>query len=74
MSANWEDKLVKCPFYRSSHPGRIVCEGVQEGCTINLAFQDRGAKMRYMKSCCESFEGLRECRIHNLLEEMYEDE
>ena len=51
-NCRWEDKYVKCPFYRKSNPGRIVCEGFQEGSAINVTFDDRGEKMRYMKKRC----------------------
>jgi hypothetical protein len=74
MSVNWEDKFVQCPFYRKSNPGRIVCEGFQEGNTINVAFEDRGDKLRYMKKRCESIEGCRLCPIHALLERMYDEQ
>ena len=70
-NCRWEDKYVKCPFYRKTDPGRIVCEGFQEGSAINVTFEDRGEKIRYMKKRCESIEGCRQCPIHALIERMY---
>jgi hypothetical protein len=74
MPVNWEDKFVQCPFYRKTNSGRIVCEGFREGSTINVAFNDRGDKMRFMKTRCESIEGCTQCPIHELLERMYDEQ
>ena len=73
MPVKWEDKYVKCPFYRKTDTNRIVCEGLQEGNTINLAYESRGDKKQYMSERCNSIEGCRLCPIHELLERMYDE-
>ncbi len=66
----WEDKTVKCPFYRERQreKKRIKCEGVVPGTTTQLTF--RGDKRWYMKDyCCKNYE---KCRIYQMLDRKYD--
>ena len=74
MPVKWVDKFVKCPFYRTSSPGRIVCEGVDKGNNINLTFEDRADKVKYMKEVCYDLLGCRDCPIYIMLEQKYEED
>ena len=73
MPARWEDKFVKCPFYRKTDSNRIVCEGLCEGNTINLVYESQADKREYMKERCNSIEGCRLCPIHKVLDTKYEE-
>ena len=74
MPTTWDDKFVQCPFYVKSSPGEISCEGVEDGTSIKVTFNDRTRKVRYMRKRCESMEGYKDCRIHCMLEEKYNGE
>lgn len=72
MPANWDDKFVKCPFYRKNEKNRIVCDGICKGNTINLSFEDCRDKKMYMKEMCDKFDGFPTCPIFTILERMCE--
>lgn len=68
MPTNWEDKFVKCPFYRKTDTNSIVCEGLEERNTIHLAFESKQDKKNYMANRCNCIDGCEECPIHLLLD------
>jgi hypothetical protein len=72
MPVKWVDKFVKCPFYRKTDQNRIVCEGLAEGNTINLVFEDPSQKARHMRSVCYDLLGCRDCPIYTMLDAKYE--
>ena len=74
MPDPYESKFVKCPFYRKYDTNRIVCEGLAEGNTINLCYESPSDRRKYMKEVCESLLGCRDCPIHILLVQKYEEE
>ena len=71
--SQWGAKFVKCAFYHNHDSNRIVCEGLFEGNTINLVFEDQTERGLYMKEKCNSIEKCRICPIHNLLDRKYSD-
>lgn len=70
----FEDKFVKCPFYKKSSPGEISCEGFEDGTSLKVTFNDRGRKIKYMRKRCESMEGYKYCHIHCMLERLYDEQ
>ena len=68
----YEAKFVKCPFYRNHKSNRIICEGICEGNTINLAFEDDRDRKYYMNIKCNSIDGCRSCIIYQSLDKLYE--
>lgn len=71
--ANWEAKFVKCPFYRTNDTNRIVCEGLEEGNTINLVYESQTDRKEYMKENCNDIEKCHSCPIHKLLDKLYDE-
>ena len=67
-------KYVKCPYYHNLDPNRIVCEGLYEGNTINLVFELPEERKRYMNEYCNSIFGCRDCFIHMMLNQKYEED
>lgn len=61
-------KFVKCPYYHSNDNNRIKCEGMSEGNSVHLVFQDETERAKYMKQYCYSLEICRYCLIHNALD------
>lgn len=73
MGASTAAKYVKCPYYKKHDIIRIVCEGVQLGNTIHLVFDTQDERRNYMKESCNSILGCRDCLIHIMLTQMYEE-
>lgn len=73
MPTPYGAKFVKCPFYRNHDAHRIVCEGLAEGNTINLVYESQGERKQYMNEVCNSLLGSRDCPIHIMLLEKYEE-
>jgi hypothetical protein len=67
-------KYVKCPYYHNNDANRIVCEGLCEGNTINLVYESQADRKQYMKDVCNSILACRDCPIHILLDQKYEEE
>ena len=69
MATAYEAVDMVCPFYEKSDKYRIVCEGAEEGSTIQSLFGDSkrcaGFKHRFCKS------EYTECRIYRMLCEKY---
>ena len=64
---------VKCPYYHNNDANRIVCEGLSDGNTINLVYVSQADRKKYMKDVCNSILGCRDCPIHMLLDQKYEE-
>ena len=73
MGAKYEDKFVKCPYYRRHEDNRIACEGQCEGNTINLVFEQPQEKRLHMHEYCYSILGCRDCIVHIALNAKYEE-
>lgn len=73
MPTPYGAKFVKCPYYRNHDSNRIVCEGLCHGNTINLVYESQTDKKRYMENRCNSILGCRDCPVHRLLDQMYEE-
>jgi hypothetical protein len=74
MPTPYGAKFVKCPFYRNHDANRIVCEGLAKGNTINLVYESQAEKSAYMKEVCDSLLGCRDCPIHIMLDQKYEED
>lgn len=74
MPQQWSAKFVKCPYYRDHESNKIRCEGLSNGNTIHLVYEDSKERKQYMKEHCESIKWCRTCPIHRLLDDKYEDE
>lgn len=66
-------KNVKCPFYHNHDANRIVCEGLYKGNTINLVFESQTDRRKHMYDVCNSIFGCRDCPIHMMLDQKYEE-
>ena len=64
---------VKCPFYHNNDSNRIVCEGLCEGNTINLVYENQADRRRYMNEVCNSILGCRDCPVYIMLVQKYEE-
>lgn len=47
-----EDKLVKCPYYKSDSDFGMVCEGPVEGSSLTIKFKDGNIKTSYKGGFC----------------------
>ena len=74
MGSSTAAKYVKCPYYRKHDAIRIVCEGIRKGNTIHLVYETKEERRRYMKESCNSILGCRDCPVHMMLDQMYEEE
>ncbi len=74
MGASTAAKYVKCPYYRKHDTVRIVCEGIREGNTIHLVYATQDERKQYMKESCNSILGCRDCLVHMMLDQKYEEE
>ena len=72
MGTKYEDKFVKCPYYRRHEDKKIVCEGLYEGNTIHLAYESYADKKSHMHEYCYSLLGCRDCLVHMALNQKYE--
>lgn len=74
MPAQWEDKFVKCPFYKKTNANTIVCEGVCGASATHLTFASKADKKEYMKGRCFDIHDAKKCPIHAAVESKYPDE
>lgn len=73
MPAQWEDKFVKCPFYKKTSANEIVCEGVCAKSSIHLTFESRTTKKTFMKERCFEIDGAKKCPIYTVITRKYEE-
>lgn len=67
------DVLVKCPYYKGEEKQKIVCEGVQDGAAMHLAFDTQDNLRKYKNQFCkESYLSCLWCRMLNLMKYDYE--
>ena len=74
MGTKYEDKFVKCPYYRRHENNKIACEGIRQGNTINLVFEQQADKRLHMHEYCYSIFGCRDCIVHIALNMKYEED
>lgn len=74
MGTKYEDKFVKCPYYRRHENNKIACEGSSQGNTINLVFEQQQDKRNHMHEYCYSIIGCMDCLVHMALDMKYEEE
>ena len=73
MPTPYQAKFVKCPYYRNHDSNRIVCEGLSRGNTINLVYESQAKRKQYMERVCNGILECRDCPIHMMLDQMYEE-
>lgn len=60
MSTTHKSKSVKCPFYHTDDPRKIVCEGLLGNLTDNHIFSDKKGKADYInRICCRNYKNCR---------------
>lgn len=70
---NGIDKVVKCPYYRSSNKLRVKCEGmVEESCACTMNFRTPEERKNYMRDfcCCRAWQG---CALARVIGEKYRE-
>lgn len=71
QTKSWEERDVKCPFYRKTTRQEVVCEGFEDGQNITLGWRGGKGRARHMKVfCCRDFEN---CEIYRALAALWED-
>ena len=73
MPTPYGAKFVKCPFYHRHDSNRIVCEGLSKGSTINLVYESHIEKAEYLKEVCCDLLASRDCPVHMMLMQKYEE-
>ena len=73
MPTPYAAKFVKCPFYRNHDANRIVCEGLKDGNTINLVYESHTDRVEYLQAVCCDILSSRDCPIHMMLQQKYEE-
>ena len=70
--SSWNDVWVKCPFYKVDDGKRvIVCEGICDGCNVNLSFVKKSDFMIQLRTfCMRHFE---RCEVYHAAMEKYLD-
>lgn len=66
-------KFVKCPFYKNHDSNRIKCEGLSEGSSIHLVFEDSKERINHMRTRCNDIFLCGKCIIHQALYYKWED-
>ena len=61
----FHDVLAKCPYYNGEEKQKIVCEGVQEGSAIHMAFDTPQNRRDYKKCFCNR--GYNSCLVADML-------
>jgi hypothetical protein len=69
--AEFDSKLVKCPYYRNNDSNRICCEGLKDKTTINFTFEDSKKRRSYMDIYCNDIHNYNKCMICNMLNRKY---
>ena len=66
-------KFVKCPFYHRHDSNRIICEGLAKGNTINLVYESHIDRAEYLNAVCCDILACRDCPVHMMLMQKYEE-
>ena len=72
MPTMYDDVNAICPFFRYSDKRKISCEGVADGCTTNIEFETKSKRDLHRRVFCDS--KYKNCEIHNMLKEKYDEE
>ena len=65
-----QDMYAQCPFYKRAEKQLIVCEGVEDGSTLHLAFSSSTRLKEYKAQHCDG--KYISCMIARMLEEKWE--
>ena len=71
--SNYISANAVCPFYKDSRLKNqmILCEGIEFGTSVHLAFADKTRMKRYLNTfCCSRYN---DCIISKMLFEKYKD-
>lgn len=71
--AHHASKFVKCPFYHNNDSNRIKCEGLSEGNTLHLVFENPIERARFMREHCNKIDACQSCLIHQVLSVKWEE-
>ena len=67
-----QDIYSRCPYYRRAEKQKIVCEGVENGTTLHVAFATptllQNYKGRFCDSCYEN------CMVAEMLDRKWDNE
>lgn len=74
MPTPYAAKFVQCPYYHNNDANKIVCEGLGEGNTIQLVYESQVKRKQYMKEVCNDIFACRDCLIHMMLDQKYEED
>jgi hypothetical protein len=61
----FHDVCAKCPYYDGEEKQKIICEGVQDGASIHMAFDTPQNRRNYKKKFCNK--SYNECLIAEAL-------
>lgn len=67
-----EDELVQCPYYKKDAQQAVHCEGVEDGCGLNLGFASRQRLREYKSQFCRH--DWKNCMIAQMLNRKYDYE
>lgn len=73
MPLPYAAKFVKCPFYHRHDSNRIICEGLAKGNTINLVYESHIDRAKYLNEVCCDLLASRDCPVHMMLQQKYEE-
>lgn len=60
---------IRCPFFRTHNNQSIGCEGIYEGCSLQINFAGlRGREWHEQVYCCGRFEA---CELYRAIMEQY---
>lgn len=71
MPTMFDDVNAVCPFFRYSNERKISCEGITDGCVTNIEFNSKKKRDLHRRVFCNA--KYKNCEIHKMLEEKYEE-
>lgn len=70
MASTWDDRYVKCPFYKSHSNMSISCESIfASSSTLTMQFSKKQLRVEHMQKFCNC--AYKECDINRLCEKKY---
>jgi hypothetical protein len=65
-----EDYLVECPYYKDESQQTLHCEGVEEGCGLQLGFRGKKRLQTYKEQFCRC--SWKTCMVAQMLNRKYD--
>ena len=72
MPASYDDMFAKCPYFHYSKKKRIVCDGIMDGTTLKVDFDNQEDRNIHRRTFCDS--KYKYCEIYRMLEGIYDAE